>query len=203
MKIICIGRNYAGHIEEMKQEKPAEPLFFLKPETSLIRGGLPFFIPEHSDNIHYEIELVLRICRLGKHIQTRFAHTYYDAVAAGIDFTARDVQDECIKKGDPWEKAKAFDGSAAVSEFLPVGDLENPGNIGFHLLHNGKMVQKGRTAEMLFSFDEIISCISKYISLKIGDLIFTGTPRGVGRVQEGDQLDLYLENRQIHSVRVK
>lgn len=203
MKIICIGRNFHGHISEMQQEKPREPLFFMKPETALIRAGLPFFLPDHSSEIHYEIELVLRICRLGKHIQKRFASSYYDAVAAGIDFTARDVQRECIKAGDPWEKAKAFDGSAAVSGFVPFSGIKDPGNLEFHLEKNGKRVQKGSSAEMIFSFDELISHISKYVTLKIGDLVFTGTPEGVGPVAEDDLLDLYLEKRKVLSVRVK
>lgn len=187
----------------MRQNKPGEPLFFMKPETALIRGGLPFFLPDHSNEIHYETELVLRISRHGKHIQKRFAHRYYDAVAVGIDFTARDIQRESIKKGDPWEKSKAFDGSAAVSSFIPVSDIENPDDIGFHLLKNGDKVQSGHSSEMIFNFDDVISHVSKYVTLKLGDLIYTGTPEGVGPVVQDDILDLYLEGRKMLTVRIK
>ena len=204
MKIICIGRNYAKHAEELNNPIPQEPVVFLKPDTAVLLKKHPFFIPEHSNNIHHEIELVVKINRLGKHIETRFAHKYYNEIALGIDFTARDVQDDCKKKGLPWEKAKAFDGSAAVSNFFSLESLKKEiNNIDFYLDINGKKVQEGNTKHMLFSVDQLISHVSKYFTLKTGDLIFTGTPAGVGPVQREDLLELYLEGKRIFYFNVK
>jgi acylpyruvate hydrolase len=204
MKIICIGRNYAKHAEELNNPIPQEPVVFLKPDTAVLLKKHPFFIPEHSNNVHHEIELVVKINRLGKHIETRFAHKYYNEIALGIDFTARDVQDDCKKKGLPWEKAKAFDGSAAVSNFFSLESLKKEiNNIDFYLDINGKKVQEGNTKQMLFSVDQLISHVSKYFTLKTGDLIFTGTPAGVGPVQREDLLELYLEGKRIFYFNVK
>ena len=204
MKIICIGRNYAKHAEELNNPIPEEPVVFLKPDTAVLLKKHPFFIPEHSNNVHHEIELVVKINRLGKHIETRFAHKYYNEIALGIDFTARDVQDDCKKKGLPWEKAKAFDGSAAVSNFFSLESLKKEiNNIDFYLDINGKKVQEGSTKQMLFSVDQLISHVSKYFTLKTGDLIFTGTPAGVGPVQREDLLELYLEGKRIFYFNVK
>ena len=204
MKIICIGRNYAKHAEELNNPIPQEPVVFLKPDTAVLLKKHPFFIPEHSNNVHHEIELVVKINRLGKHIETRFAHKYYNEIVLGIDFTARDVQDDCKKKGLPWEKAKAFDGSAAVSNFFSLESLKKEiNNIDFYLDINGKKVQEGNTKQMLFSVDQLISHVSKYFTLKTGDLIFTGTPAGVGPVQREDLLELYLEGKRIFYFNVK
>ena len=203
MKIICIGRNYSEHIAELKNEAPKAPLFFMKPETALIRAGLPFFYPDFSKEIHYEIELVYRICKLGKHIQPRFAHTYYHEVGVGIDFTARDIQEECRQNGTPWEIAKAFDGSAAVSDFVPISSLENPDNIHFSLKKNGKTVQEGHSGQMIFDVDTLISHVSKYVTIKMGDFLFTGTPAGVGPVVPGDTLELFLENTSMLRLLIK
>ncbi len=203
MKIICIGRNYRKHAEEMQQQVPAQPLFFMKPETALIRADLPFFYPDFSENIHYEAELVLRICKLGKNIQPHFVRQYYNAVAVGIDFTARDLQQVCIKEGQPWEIAKAFDGSAAVSPFVPLNELSNPDNIRFSLKKNSQTVQQGSSSEMVHGFDQLIAHISKYVTLKIGDYLFTGTPAGVGQVSAGDKLELFLEGKCLLSLDIK
>jgi acylpyruvate hydrolase len=183
MKIICIGRNYAQHAKELNNPIPEEPVVFLKPDTAILLKKHPFFIPEHSNDVHHEIEVVVKINRLGKHIEPRFAHKYYDEIALGIDFTARDVQTRCKENGLPWEKAKAFDGSAAVSRFFSLDKVgKDIQDINFHLDINGKTVQEGNTSNMLFPVDELISHVSKYFTLKTGDLIFTGTPAGVGRV---------------------
>ena len=204
MKIICIGRNYAKHAAELNNPIPQEPVVFLKPDTAILLKKHPFFIPEHSNEVHHEIEVVIKINRLGKHIEPRFAHKYYDEIGLGIDFTARDVQAKCKEKGLPWEKAKAFDGSAAVSRFFKLKDLKKSiSNIDFHLDINGKTVQKGNTENMLFPVDEIIAHISKYFTLKTGDLIFTGTPAGVGKVHRDDLLELYLEGERIFYFNVK
>jgi len=204
MKIICIGRNYAKHAEELNNPIPEEPVVFLKPETALLLKKHPFFIPEHSNEVHHEVELVVKINRLGKHIEPRFAHKYYSEIGLGIDFTARDVQARCKEKGLPWEKAKAFDGSAAVSRFFPIDTLGgNVQDLHFHLDINGSTVQKGHTANMLFKVDELISHVSKYFTLKTGDLIFTGTPAGVGKVERDDLLELYLEGNRVFYFNVK
>lgn len=203
MKIICIGRNYIEHTHELNNPVPAEPMFFLKPETALIRAGLPFYYPGFSSNIHHEIELVLRICRLGKHIQEKFANTYYDAIGLGIDFTARDMQDICRQKGLPWEIAKAFDGSAPLGQFVEKDKINDLFNIDFSLHKNGVVVQKGNSGMMIFNFDKIVSYVSKFITLKIGDLIFTGTPAGVGPVHKGDNLKGYLNSELMIDLNIK
>jgi acylpyruvate hydrolase len=203
MKIICIGRNYIEHAQELNNPIPTSPVFFMKPETAIIKAGLPFFYPDFSNDIHYEVELVLRISKLGKHISEKFAHTYYDGIGVGIDFTARDIQNECKKKGLPWEIAKAFDGSAPVSQFLPVNQFSDVHDINFSLLKNGEMVQKGNSGMMIFNFDKIIAYISKFTTLKIGDLIFTGTPAGVGEVKKGDTLEAMIENQSLLKLAIK
>ena len=204
MKIICIGRNYAKHAEELNNPIPDEPVVFLKPDTAILLKKHPFFIPEHSNEVHHEVEVVVKINRLGKHIEPRFAHKYYDEIGLGIDFTARDVQAKCKEKGLPWEKAKAFDGSAAVSRFFKLSALNKPiTDIDFHLDINGSTVQRGNTKNMLFPVNEIIAHVSKYFTLKTGDLIFTGTPAGVGKVNRNDLLELYLEGERIFYFNVK
>jgi acylpyruvate hydrolase len=203
MKIICIGRNYAEHAKELGNAVPTEPVFFCKPDSAILPKGNPFFIPEWTDDIHYEVELVLRIDRLGKHISKEFASRYYGAVGLGIDFTARDVQEELKKKGLPWEKAKGFDGSAVVSqEFIPVEELEKS-NMQFSLQKNGDVVQTGNSHDMIFDFDAIITYVSKFMTLKIGDLIFTGTPSGVGKVTAGDELTGFIGERNMFHVKVR
>jgi 2-keto-4-pentenoate hydratase/2-oxohepta-3-ene-1,7-dioic acid hydratase in catechol pathway len=203
MKIICIGRNYDDHISELKNERPQQPLFFMKPDTALIPKNLPFFIPDFSNEIHYEVEIVLKICKVGKHIQKQFAHSYFDQIALGIDFTARDIQEHCRKNGLPWEPSKAFDFSAPVSKFFPVSEFKDISNIDFSLEKNGEVVQKGNTSHMLFGVDEIISHVSQYVTLKNGDLIFTGTPAGVGPVAINDVLKGFLFEKQVLTVKVK
>jgi len=203
MKIICIGRNYANHIKELENDIPKEPLFFLKPDTAIQPKGHPFFIPHFSNEIHYEVELVIKIDKTGKHIEEQFAHKYYSQIGLGIDFTARDVQKECKAKGLPWEKAKGFDGSAQISRsFIKKSDLILD-NIHFSLEKNGEIVQKGNTKEMLFTFDQIISYVSRFLTLKIGDLIFTGTPSGVGEVKAGDKLKGFVANKEMLKVVIK
>ena len=203
MKIVCVGRNYAKHAKELKNSIPTEPVLFIKPDSAILQKRNPFYIPEFSDNIHYEVELVVRIKKLGKHIQEKFAHKYYDEIGLGIDFTARDIQDECKKAGLPWEKAKAFDGSCVVGKFVNIKDLKNVGDIHFHLDKNDETVQRGASTEMLFNIDKLISYISTYFTLKIGDLIFTGTPAGVGKIEAGDQLKGYLEDNLNFKVNIK
>ncbi len=204
MKIICVGRNYAEHARELNNDLPTEPVLFLKPETALLPKNHPFFYPDHTQNLHYELELVLRIDRLGKHIEPQFAHKYYSEVGLGIDFTARDTQDRCKKAGLPWEIAKAWDHSAPLSEtFVDLKNLANPKNILFEMLKNGETVQKGYSGDMIFAFDQLVSYISKYFTLKIGDLIYTGTPGGVGPVQKGDILTGILEGKKLIEVAIK
>ena len=198
MKIICIGRNYVAHAKELNNEVPEEPVFFMKPDSSLLRNNDPFYIPDWTNNVHHEIELVIRINRLGKNIREQFAHRYYDEVGLGIDFTARDVQDELKKKGLPWEKAKAFDKAAVIgSKFIKILNLPDISNIRFNLMINGSSIQTGNSNLMIFGFNQIISHVSKYITLKIGDLIYTGTPAGVGPVKIGDHLEGYLEQEKL------
>lgn len=203
MKIICIGRNYAKHAKELNNPVPAEPVFFMKPESALILNGKPFFYPDFSENIHYETELVLRINRLGKHIEERFAHRYYNEIGIGIDFTARDIQDACKEKGLPWEKAKAFDGSAPLGEFIPKSTFKSVDDINFSLNINGVEKQRGNTQDLLFCFDKIIAHVSKYLTLKIGDLIYTGTPEGVGPVKVNDKLEAFIEGERMLTFQVK
>ena len=203
MKILCIGRNYAKHAQELGNTVPTEPLFFLKPETAIQPKGHPFFIPHFSNDIHYEVELVVKINKTGKHIEEKFAHKYYSEIGLGIDFTARDIQEECKAKGMPWEKAKGFDGSAQISStFIEKSDLELD-NITFSLNKNGKQVQLGNSSEMIFKFDKIIAYLSKFYSLKIGDLIFTGTPEGVGKVEKGDLLNGFIGEQEMFKVLIK
>lgn len=202
MKIICIGRNYAKHIEELKNERPSEPVIFMKPDSAILLKNNPFFIPPFSEDIHYEVELVVRIKKIGKFIEEKFAHKYYDEIGLGIDFTARDLQSRLKEKGLPWEKAKAFDGSAVVGNFVDKSELD-PESIRFQLVRNGKVVQDGDSSHMLWKIDEIISYVSQYFTLKIGDLIFTGTPEGVGKVSREDVLEGSLEGRKMFRVKVK
>ena len=203
MKIICIGRNYAEHAKELGNSVPAEPVFFCKPDSAILPKGNPFFIPDWTSDVHYEVELVLRIDRLGKHISKEFAPRYYGSVGLGIDFTARDVQEELKKKGLPWEKAKGFDGSAVISqEFIAAEELEKS-NIRFSLHKNNELVQSGNSSDMIFDFDSIIAYVSQYMTLKIGDLIFTGTPSGVGKVSAGDELTGFIGDRSMFQVKVK
>jgi 2-keto-4-pentenoate hydratase/2-oxohepta-3-ene-1,7-dioic acid hydratase in catechol pathway len=205
MKIICIGRNYADHALELGNAVPAEPLFFLKPDSALQLQKHPFYLPDWSDDIHYEVELVVRINRLGKSIEERFASKYYAEVGLGIDFTARDVQQTCKEKGHPWEKAKAFDGSAVVSKnWLALSDFESGiQGIEFSLHRNGEVVQKGNTKDMIFPVDSLIAYVSRYLTFKVGDLLFTGTPSGVGRVESGDLLEGFIEGTPCFRVQVK
>ncbi|NNK54161.1 MAG: fumarylacetoacetate hydrolase family protein [Flavobacteriaceae bacterium] len=203
MKIICIGRNYAAHINELENERPKDPVVFLKPDTAILLKKQPFFIPEFSDNVHHEVEILVKINRIGKHIDHKFAHKYYDEIGLGIDFTARDLQSQLKEKGLPWEKAKAFDGSAVIGNFLPKNKFESVDNINFTLEKNGITVQKGNTALMLWKIDELIEYISKYFTLKIGDIIFTGTPAGVAKVAPEDKLTGYIEKTEIFSIKVK
>ena len=202
MKIICIGRNYAAHAKEMKSEVPKEPVFFIKPETAVIIKNKPFFYPDFSKDIHHEVELVIKISKHGKNIEELFAHKYYQEIGIGIDFTARDIQAICKEKGLPWEKAKAFDGSAPVGAFLKKEKFKDFKRIHFHLTKNGETVQKGNTEDLLFSFDQIISYVSQFITLKKGDLIYTGTPEGVGPVKKGDELLAYIEDEKMLRVKV-
>lgn len=194
MKIICIGRNYVEHARELNNPLPDEPVFFLKPDTAIIIRNRPFFYPDFSKNIHYEVELVLKIRKNGRHVRPEFANTYYDEIGIGIDFTARDVQDKLKQKGLPWEAAKAFDGSAPVSNFVPVSKFTDPKNIQFRLFKNGELVQDGNSGLMIFDFDQILVHVSKYVTLKMGDLVFTGTPAGVGPVKIGDRLEAFIGN---------
>ncbi|MDR0368758.1 MAG: fumarylacetoacetate hydrolase family protein [Bacteroidales bacterium] len=197
MKIICIGLNYSDHIKECNHSVPEKPLFFLKPETALLVKNRPFFLPDFSQDVQYELEMVVRINKVGKCIHSRFAHTYYNEIGLGIDFTARDLQKQCIEKGEPWETAKGFDYSAVVSSFVPVSDFVSVQSLNFHLLLDGKKVQQGNTSNMLFSVDEIISHVSRFMTLKTGDLIFTGTPSGVGKVNINNHLEAYLEDKKL------
>lgn len=204
MKIICIGRNYVAHIQELKNELPKEPIFFMKPDSSLLRNNDPFYIPEWTNEVHHEIELVLKINRIGKNIEKRFAHRYFDEIGLGIDFTARDVQNKLKEKGLPWEKAKAFDKAAVLGgTFISKIDFPDSEAIQFKLDINGKTVQSGNSKLMMFGFEEIITDISKYVTLKMGDLIYTGTPAGVGTVKIGDHLEGYLEDKKLLDFMIK
>ncbi len=202
MKIICIGRNYAKHIKELDNEKPSEPVIFLKPDSSILLKKHPFVIPPFSNEVHYEVEILVKICKLGKHIDKKFAHKYYREIGLGIDFTARDLQSKLKEKGLPWEKAKAFDGSAVLSEFYPIEnyDLEN---LNFQLYKNGELVQDGNSRSMLWKIDEIIAYVSQFFTLKIGDVIFTGTPAGVGMIDPNDILVGKLEDKEMFKINIK
>ena len=204
MKIICIGRNYVAHAKELGNEIPTEPVIFMKPDSALLRNNDPFYIPDWSNDVHYELELVVRINRVGKSIERQFARRYYSEIGLGIDFTARDLQNTLREKGLPWEKSKAFDSSAAISsEFIPVAELPNPDSIRFQLKINEKTVQDGDSAMMIFPIDELITQVSKYFTLKMGDLIYTGTPAGVGPVKTGDHIEGFLEGKKMFDFRVK
>jgi acylpyruvate hydrolase len=202
MKIICIGRNYVEHANELNNAVPTSPLIFMKPQTAVLQHGQPFYHPEFSKDIHYEGEIVLKICKNGKHIEEKFASKYYDQLTYGIDFTARDLQDELKKKGQPWELAKAFDGSAVLGAFVPLSNF-NTQNIDFQTFINEKVVQDGHTRDMIFNFDYIVSYASKFFTLKQGDLIFTGTPAGVGSVKIGDKIEGFVEGKKLLTCEVK
>ena len=203
MKIICVGRNYAAHIKELDNDKPKDPVLFLKSDSAILLKKQPFFIPEFSNDIHHEVELLVKINKIGKHIDKKFAHKYYDEIGLGIDFTARDLQSELKEKGLPWEKAKGFDGSAVISNFIPKSTFTNLDDINFRLEKNKIVVQKGNSALMLWKIDELIEYISKYFTLKIGDVIFTGTPAGVSRVNPNDTLKGYIEDIEMFSIKIK
>lgn len=203
MKIICIGRNYVKHAQELQHEVPTEPVFFMKPDSALLKDNKPFFLPDFSSEIHHEIELVIRISRLGKNIDAKFAGRYYDEIGLGIDFTARDIQRHLIEKGLPWEKSKAFDASAVLGKFLSKEELGNPDQVFFSLKRNGEVVQAGDSKLMIFPFDTIIEHVSKYVTLKIGDLIYTGTPAGVGPVAIGDRLEGFIGEKKMFDIQVK
>lgn len=203
MKIICIGRNYVEHALELKNEVPTEPVFFLKPDTAILPEQRPFYIPDFSKEIHHEIELVLKICKEGKNIAPEFASRYFDQITVGIDFTARDIQQKQKEKGLPWEPAKAFDHSAPVGKFISFSSLANPQSIRFHLDKNGNTVQTGSSDLMIHSFEKMISYVSQFITLRKGDLIFSGTPKGVAQVNPGDVLNCYLEDQLLLTVEVK
>lgn len=204
MRIFAIGRNYAEHIKELNNERPDEPVIFTKPDTALLRNGAPFYYPDFSKDIHHEVELVLRISKEGKNVQEKFAGKYFDAVGIGIDFTARDLQQKAKEKGLPWDIAKGFNGSAPISEkFIPVAEFKNLKDINFSLSINGGIRQQGNTSLMIFSFEYVISYLSRFFTLRTGDLIFTGTPKGVGPVQTGDTLSAYIENEKLLEFDVK
>lgn len=203
MKIICIGRNYANHAKELNNPLPAEPVFFLKPDTAILKDGNPFYHPDFSNDIHHEMEIVLRISKAGKHIEEQFASRYYNEITAGIDFTARDIQNVCKEKSLPWEKAKAFDHSAVIGDFIPIQEYKNLNNLNFELNVNDVHRQKGNTKDMIFSFDVIVAFISQFITLKTGDLIFTGTPAGVQAVKQGDRLQGFIEGKSVLDFEVK
>lgn len=203
MKIICVGRNYVEHIAELNNERPDEPVLFIKPDSALLGKELPFVIPDFSQDIHYEAEVVVKITKLGKHIHAKFAHKYYDEVTLGIDFTARDLQSKLKEKGLPWEKAKAFDNSAVVGNFISKTDFDSLDHLGFSLVKDGQRVQQATTEQMIWKIDELIAEVSKYFTLKKGDLIFTGTPAGVGKVNSGDTLEGFLEDKSVFDIIVK
>ena len=203
MKIICIGRNYTEHIAELQNERPTEPVVFLKPDSAVLLKQHPFVIPEFSDDIHHEIEIIVRINKVGKYIDPKFAYKYYDEISIGIDFTARDLQQKLKDKGLPWEKAKAFDGSAVIGDFLSIKIFKSLENLTFELTNNGETVQKGNTANMLWKIDELIAYVSQYFTLKIGDIIFTGTPAGVAKVNPNDVLEGFLEENKLFRIQVK
>jgi len=203
MKIICVGRNYANHIEELKNERPSEPVVFMKPDSAVLLKQHPFVIPEFSEDVHHEVEIIVKINKVGKYIEPKFAHKYYDEISVGIDFTARDLQSKLKEKGLPWEKAKAFDGSAVIGDFLPKTDFVSMENLNFELRSNSEIVQKGNSSMMLWKIDELISHVSQFFTLKIGDIIFTGTPAGVAAVKPNDVLEGFLEDKKLFRIQVK
>lgn len=203
MKLICIGRNYTDHINELENERPTDPVVFLKPDTSILLNKQPFFIPPFSNEVHHEVEVLVKIKKVGKYIQKKFAHKYYDEIGLGLDFTARDLQDSLKAKGLPWEKAKAFDGAAVIGNWLPKSHFLDLNNINFSLKKNNKVVQKSNTQLMLWNIDEIIAYVSQFFTLKIGDIIFTGTPSGVAKVSENDVLQGFIDEIELFNVKVK
>jgi len=203
MKVIAIGRNYAAHAKELNNPLPTSPVIFLKPDTAVLKDNKPFYIPEFSSDIHYELEVVLKVCKEGKHIAEKFAANYFDEVGLGIDFTARDIQNIHKEKGLPWELAKAFDNSAAISHFIPKSNIPDLSDLQFELKINGETRQNGNTKNILFSFEKIIAFVSQYITLKKGDLIFTGTPEGVGQVHQGDKLEAWIGEEQFLNFDIK
>ncbi|MBC8770338.1 fumarylacetoacetate hydrolase family protein [Arenibacter sp. BSSL-BM3] len=203
MKIICIGRNYTEHIKELNNERPTDPVLFIKPDSAVLPKEQDFYIPEFSQDVHYEVEVLVKIKKVGKHIDVQFSHNYYDEIGLGIDFTARDIQSQLKEKGLPWEKAKGFDGSAVIGKWLPKTNFKDLNNISFQLKKNDKLVQEGNTGLMLWKIDEIISYVSRFFTLKKGDVIFTGTPAGVGRISANDYLSGTLENEQMFSLNIK
>ena len=203
MKLICIGRNYAAHIDELKNERPSEPVVFIKPDSSILPKEQDFYIPEFSEEIHYEVEVLVKIKKVGKHISKKFAHTYYDEIGLGIGFTARDLQAKLKEKGLPWEKAKGFDGAAVIGKWMPKNMYENLDGLRFSLLKNGENVQNGDTSLMLWKIDELVSYVSTYFMLKKGDILFTGTPSGVGKVSPNDYLSGTLEGEEMFAINVK
>ncbi len=203
MKIICIGRNYTEHIEELQNERPAEPVVFIKPDSAVLPKEQDFFIPEFTDEVHYEVEVLVKIKKVGKHIAQKFAHKYYDEIGLGIDFTARDLQTSLKSKGLPWEKAKGFDGAAVIGKWLPKSQFKDVNNLSFELLKNGDTVQRGNTSLMLWRIDEIIAYVSRFFMLKKGDVIFTGTPAGVGKISANDYLSGTLEGEEMFSLKIK
>ncbi len=203
MKILAIGQNYVEHNKELNSKNPTEPVVFMKPDTALLKNNKPFFIPDFTDELHYETELIVKINRLGKNIAKRYAHRYYAEIGLGVDFTARDIQKKLKSNGHPWEICKAFDNSAVIGNFMPVSEISNVQNIEFHLEINGKTVQQGNSKDMIFPIDELIAYTSKFFTLKIGDILFTGTPVGVGKVQVGDRLEGYIFNQKMFDFKIK
>ena len=203
MKIIAIGRNYAAHIAELNNERPTEPVIFMKPDTAILRNNDPFYYPEFSNNIHFEVELLLKISREGKYVEKKFAHKYYEEIGIGVDFTARDLQQRCKEKGLPWEVAKGFNGSAPISAFVDKAKFADLANINFSLKQNDELKQRGNTSLMLFDFGDIIAYVSRFFTLKKGDIIFTGTPAGVGPIAVGDTLTAYIEDEKMLEVEIK
>ena len=203
MKIICIGRNYTEHIKELANERPEEPVVFIKPDSSVLPKEQDFYIPDFTQNVHYEVEVLVKICKVGKHIDERFAHKYYDEIGLGIDFTARDLQSELKEKGLPWEKAKGFDGSAVIGKWIPKSNFKDLNNLNFSLIRNNELVQEGNTSFMLWKIDELIAYVSKYFTLKKGDILFTGTPAGVGKITTNDYLSGKLEGQELFSIKIK
>jgi len=203
MKVICIGRNYTNHIAELKNERPTEPVVFMKPDSAILLKQHPFVLPEFSKDVHHEIELIVKINKVGKYIEPKFAHKYYDEISVGIDFTARDLQEQLKSKGLPWEKAKAFDGSAVIGEFVSKDQFASLDDVNFELIKNGTVAQKGNSSLMLWKIDELVAYVSQFFTLKIGDIIFTGTPEGVAAVNPDDVLEGNLEGQQLFRIHVK
>lgn len=203
MKLICIGRNYTDHIKELNNERPNEPVVFIKPDSAVLPNGQDFYIPEFSSEVHYEVEVLVKIKKVGKHIEEKFAHTYYDEISLGIDFTARDLQAKLKEKGLPWEKAKGFDGAAVIGKWLQKTNFKNLNDLNFSLYKNDNEVQKGNTSLMLWKIDELVSYVSTFFMLKKGDVIFTGTPAGVGKIQANDYLSGVIEGQELFTVKIK